>query len=159
MRVCIGGTFDVLHKGHKELISRAFKEAGGNGFVFIGVADGELASKKETKHTFEERRKTVESYVSMINNGTNYKIDRITDKYGPSVSEDYDVIVVSSETRVTAEEINNIRRDKGMRLLRIVTIPMVLADDDKPISSTRIKKKEIDAEGRIIKKHRGGFID
>ena len=37
MKVCIGGTFNTLHKGHKKLFDKAFQISGKNGDVFIGV--------------------------------------------------------------------------------------------------------------------------
>ncbi|MEM0492775.1 MAG: pantetheine-phosphate adenylyltransferase [Candidatus Thermoplasmatota archaeon] len=152
MKVCIGGTFDIIHKGHRMLIETAFKEAGKDGYVFIGVTDGELAERKKTRYTFKERCRMVEDYLSMVNNGINYKTEGITDRYGPSINEDFDAIVVSSETKRVADEINDIRIKKGMKPLRIVTIPLVLAEDNKPISTSRIKKGEIDKEGGIIKR-------
>ncbi|MCK5112568.1 MAG: adenylyltransferase/cytidyltransferase family protein, partial [Thermoplasmatales archaeon] len=47
MRVCIGGTFNILHKGHKSLIKKAFEIAGKKGSVFIGVTSGEVIKRKE----------------------------------------------------------------------------------------------------------------
>jgi len=47
MRVCIGGTFEFLHKGHKKLIDKAFEIAGKNGFVFIGLTTSEFTKRKK----------------------------------------------------------------------------------------------------------------
>ena len=47
MKVCIGGTFDFINKGHKLLIDTAFKKAGSKGFVFIGLAYDELIKDKD----------------------------------------------------------------------------------------------------------------
>ena len=49
MKVCIGGTFDTLHKGHELLIDKAFQTAGEQGSVFIGITKGEI-QKNERKH-------------------------------------------------------------------------------------------------------------
>jgi pantetheine-phosphate adenylyltransferase len=72
------------------------------------------------------------------------------DKYGPAIDGDYDAIVVTSETVGTAKEINTKRKENGKRPLGIVILPHILADDGKPISSTRILRNEIDGDGRII---------
>jgi pantetheine-phosphate adenylyltransferase len=78
-------------------------------------------------------------------------IKPIADKYGPSIEDDFDAIIVSPETFETAKEINLRRVEKGKKPLKIIKIPFVLAEDGKPISSTRILKKEIDENGRILK--------
>ncbi|MCG2826770.1 MAG: cytidyltransferase, partial [Thermoplasmatales archaeon] len=71
------------------------------------------------------------------------------DRYGPSVYEDFDVIVVSPETEGIAYEINKVRMKNGKKSLKIYVIPFVLADDRKTIFSSRGKKGEIDIEGHI----------
>jgi len=139
MRVCIGGTFDTLHKGHELLIDKAFQTAGKQGSVFIGITTGEIPKTKGNIKSFEERKKTIEQYLLK------------KDKYGPSIRDEFDAIVISPETKPTAEEINDKRRQNMKKPLKIVQIPFVLANDGAPISSSRIKKKEIDENGRILK--------
>lgn len=150
MNVCIGGTFNILHKGHKLLIQKAFEIAGKNGSVFIGLSTGELLKKKNDIKSFGERRKTIEKYLHEKGFTIQVEIRSIKDKYGPSISRDFDAIIVSPETKKTAEEINRKRIQNGNKFLEIVEIPFVLAKDGKNISSTRIKNKEIDAEGNIL---------
>ena len=150
MKICVGGTFDILHKGHKALLDRAFEIAGEKGVVFIGISDEKLASQKGVISSYEERRERVEDYLQE-KGYKNYKIVPISNKYGLTLDEDFDVIVVSEETSEVAKEINIIRRKKGLKEIRIEKIPMVMAEDGKPISSTRIRKGEIDEEGRMLK--------
>ncbi len=152
MKVCIGGTFNHLHKGHKLLINKAFETAGKQGQVFIGVTTGELTDEKRDVKSFEEREKTVEEYISKEKITVRYLIKPICSKYGPSIDEDFDAIIISPETRPTAEEINNIRKQKGKKPLQIIQIPFVLADDNIPISSSRIRNKEIGKDGRVLKR-------
>jgi pantetheine-phosphate adenylyltransferase len=81
-----------------------------------------------------------------------YYIARLDDPYGPTVySDDIEALVVSEETEPTALKINEIRKNKGLRPMDIITIGMVLAEDGKPISSTRIRKGEIDVKGALLK--------
>ncbi|UCD92876.1 MAG: DUF84 family protein, partial [Methanobacteriota archaeon] len=60
-----------------------------------------------------------------------------------------DAIIASEETKKTAEEINRMRMDNGLKPLDIHLTSMVLADDSCPISSSRIRSGEIDEEGKL----------
>ena len=150
MKVCIGGTFDIIHKGHKLLISKAFEIANENGTVFIGITSDDLIKNKKETRSFNSRKKSVKEFLKKKETLDKAIIKKINNKFGPTVDEDFDAIVVSPETVKTAEEINKIRKNKGKKPIKIVKIPFVLADDGKPISSTRIRNGEIDTEGYII---------
>ena len=151
-RVCIGGTFDRLHKGHKALIDKAFEIAGENGWVFIGITKGEIANKKKDVLPFNKRIQDVKKYLKEKGFYSQSEIQPIYNKYGPSIEEDFDAIIVSPETEKVAQEINRIRRKKGKKPLEIINIPFVLAEDGSPVSSTRIRKKEINQEGHLLEK-------
>ena len=151
MRVCIGGTFNILHKGHKTLINKAFQIAGKQGSVFIGITKGEISNQKKNVKTLIERKKAIKQYVLEKGYINRAIIKPINNKYGPSTNGVFDAIVVSAETARTAEEINKILRQNGKKPLRIIQIPFVLADDNLPISSSRIKKGEIDTDGRLLR--------
>ena len=151
MRVCIGGTFDTLHKGHELLINKAFQTAGKKGSVFIGITKGEITKTKGNIKSFEERKKTIEQYLLKKGYINRVTIQPIKDKYGPSIKDEFDAIVISPETKSTAEEINDKRRRNMKKPLKIVQVPFVLANDGAPISSSRIRRKEIDENGRILK--------
>ena len=60
-----------------------------------------------------------------------------------------EALVASPETASRLELANRLRAEKGFPPLALVTIDWVSAEDGKPISSTRIRKGEIDAEGRL----------
>jgi len=77
-------------------------------------------------------------------------IEPIETVEGPTLTMDFDVIVVSKETKKVAEQINEKRKQKGLPVMQIIVIPLVLAEDDKKISSTRIIDDEIDREGHIL---------
>jgi pantetheine-phosphate adenylyltransferase len=151
MKVCVGGTFDKLHKGHKTLIKKAFELAGEKGNVFIGVTTDDFAKDKKNVKSLNERVKNIQKYLKKEGHHNKYTIKSISDKFGPSIHGDFDAIIVSSETIKTAKEINNKRTKIGKKPLEIVEIKPVLAEDGLHISSTRIRNNEIDENGKIIK--------
>ena len=145
MRVCVGGTFDPLHRGHRALLEKAF-EVGD--YVLIGLTSDEMIKKTRK---YQIRKKELEDYLER-KKFKNFRIVKIDDRYGPSIYANFDAIVVSPETEKIAFEINRIRVKNGKKGLKIYVIPFVLADDKKTISSSRVKKGEIDIEGRIKQK-------
>ena len=151
MNVCIGGTFDKLHKGHKTLIKKAFEIAGDKGSVFIGITTDNFAKYKKNVKPLNERIKNIKKYLTEEGYENKYTIQPISEKFGPSVYSDFTAIVVSSETIKTAKEINKKREKIGKKTLKIFEIKPVLAEDGFRISSTRIRNNEIDKNGKIIK--------
>jgi pantetheine-phosphate adenylyltransferase len=150
MKVCIGGTFNILHKGHKKLIDKAFQIAGDNGIVFIGVVKGNLLKEKKFIKPFDIRVNSINQYLKSKEYSKHALIRPIYHIYGSAVDGDFDAIIVSPETIKNAEEINKKRVSKNKKSLKIFKIPYVLAEDGKPISSTRIYNKIIDEEGRVL---------
>lgn len=148
-KIVIGGTFESLHKGHRFFLEKAF----GLGEVFIGLTSDQMArkTKKREVQIFEKRRKELENFIES-NFKFSYKIGKIEDRFGPTLREDFDFIVVSPETKKTAFLINKEREIMNKKPIEIIEIEFILADDGKPISSTRILKGEIDKEGRVLSK-------
>lgn len=150
-KVAIGGTFECLHDGHREMLRKAF-ELAGDGSVDIGLTSNEMANKRERSiadHSF--RRSQLIRYLEKISPYAKYRIIELVDPYGKTLDEDYDYIVVSPETYPVAMKINSIRMGKDMRPIEIVMIDFVLAEDRERISSTRVVRGEIDIHGRIIR--------
>ena len=148
-RVAAGGTFDPLHDGHKALLRRA-AELSRNGDLLIGLTSDEMVSNKNhIVDNYRSRHDGVMRFILAM--GKTPVIVKLEDPYGPTVTEDFDYLVVSPETNPAARKINRIRREKGMREIKIVLVDYVLADDGLPISSTRIKRGEIDEHGRVLK--------
>lgn len=147
----MGGTFDILHLGHLELLKKSF-ELGS--FVVIGLTSDKFAKftlNKGLRNSFESRYKNLENFISDNIRSTSYEISKLEEEFGPLMfSEDIECLVVSSETIAKGERINNIRSDKGLLPIDIVSVSLKLAEDGIPISSTRIRDKEIDSTGRVL---------
>ena len=150
--VAVGGTFDQFHRGHQALLKKAF-EVGNH--VFIGVCSDDLVKKWGKPHrvaTYEERLNNLKSFLRRQGVLDRAEILPLHDPYGVTVSSNsLDGIVVSRETEARAYEINEKRRVKGLKPLKIIIIEMVLAEDSVSISTTRIQRKEIDRDGRLLK--------
>ncbi|MGD0423800.1 MAG: pantetheine-phosphate adenylyltransferase [Candidatus Bathyarchaeia archaeon] len=151
--VAMGGTFDVLHRGHRLLLKKAF-EVGKN--VTIGVTSDAFARQLHKPHKidpFESRRIELENLLGRWGVLSRSRIVRLDDRFGPTITTPgIQAIVVSKRTVKTAYEINRRRRLMRINPLAIVAIDLIQAQDRKPISSTRIRRGRIDREGHVVRK-------
>lgn len=146
-KIAVGGTFDRFHEGHLKLLSKAFQLSE---LVLIGVTSDEFAQSKGPIEPCSERMSNLIWELEKFTG--NYIVSRLDDACGQAIDEeDIEALVVSEETEPSAEMINEIREKRGMKPLDIITIDMVLADDGKPISSTRIREGEIDVAGTVLR--------
>jgi cytidyltransferase-like protein len=151
-KVAVGGTFDELHRGHKALLGRAF-EVGEK--VVVGLTSDEFVLKMGKPHktaSYEERRRGLEAYLTKKGLIQRAEIVPLKDSYGLTISGmGLEALVVSEETAKTGQAINQKRRQAGRLPLQIVVVEMVPAQNSHPISTTRIRRGEIDRNGRLIK--------
>ena len=148
--VAMGGTFDIIHKGHLTLLSEAFSVSSK---VIIGLTSDELASKKGKKlqNSFEKRFTTLEKIIKKKFPNSFFEISKLDNDFGPAVLEkDVQALIVSDETSFQGKILNDLRKQKNLPLVDIVIVPMVLARDGTRISTTRIKSQEIDSEGNLL---------
>jgi len=147
--VAVGGTFDILHAGHEKLLRLAF-QLGDK--VLIGITSDGLVSRMKKSHQvkpFPERLRQL--MIFLRSKGWNHraKIVKLEDPLGPAATRKrLDAIIVSSETRSNANKINRLRKRSGLPSLRIHTIGLLKAEDGRRISDTRIRKGQIDAQGK-----------
>jgi cytidyltransferase-like protein len=151
-KVAVGGTFDELHKGHRSLLVRAF-EVGE--IVLIGLCTDEFVKKMGKPHvtaSYEARLKELQAFLEKSSLTGKAEITPLNDPYGKTLTDKcIEALVVSEETEKIAETINQKRSEKSLPQLKIVTISMVPAENYTPISTTRIRKGEIDREGHLLK--------
>jgi pantetheine-phosphate adenylyltransferase len=149
--VAMGGTFDHLHKGHMALFTRSFSLGD---VVVIGVTSDHFASRegKSPDQSYLERVRTVEQFLRSKFPGRKYVIVKLDDYFGPDIaSPKVEAIVVTRETAARVPMANSLRAAKGYPPLKVEVVDYVLAVDGRPISSTRIRKGEMDVEGRVLR--------
>ncbi|MFH0862877.1 MAG: pantetheine-phosphate adenylyltransferase [Candidatus Altiarchaeota archaeon] len=132
-KIIVGGTFDGLHEGHRNLLRTAFENAES---VAIGLTGDDFAKRFRTKEVqpYAKRKGSLDDFVRQFRKG--YAVFEISDSYGiATLDPDADCIVVSEETLLRAEEINTIRFKKKLAKLTIIVIPLVLGRDGRPLSS------------------------
>ena len=150
--VAVGGTFDEFHKGHRVLLTKAFEISER---VLIGLCTDDLVQKLGKPHktaTYDVRLEELKSYLRKQGWIDRAKILPLHTPYGVTLtSKLIEGIVVSRETEPRAHEINEKRRAGGLKPLSVIVIDMVPAYNHTPISTTRIRRIEIDREGNQIK--------
>ena len=138
----MGGTFDHLHEGHEFLIKTALSIS--NNLV-IGLTTKELLGNKQYAsklENYETREKNLKVFISSFADLKRIKIIKLSDPYGPPVTDpEYEGLVVSQETYKTGLKMNEIRESKGFRPLIIIVIPIIKDEDNKKLSSTSIREK------------------
>jgi len=147
--VALGGTFDIIHKGHIALLTKAFSISS---HAIIGLTGNDLALKKN-KNMINDYSKRLESLTILIEKkfpNSSYVISKLENDFGPAAIEGkVDALIVSEETSNKGEILNALRKNKNLPSVEVVIVPMILAEDGSRISSTRIRNSEIDAEGNL----------
>ena len=147
--VAMGGTFDVIHNGHMALLKKSFSISSK---VIIGLSSDQLAIKrgKSLVNDYSKRFSLLESAIEKNFPNSSYEISKLENDFGPAIVEgSVKALVVSEETSTKGLHLNELRAERNLPSVEIVVVPMVLAEDGKAISSTRIKNSEIDSNGNL----------
>jgi pantetheine-phosphate adenylyltransferase len=148
--IAMGGTFDIIHRGHLTLLSNAFEISDK---VIIGLTSDEFAEKKGKipNNKYDQRLENLTNTISKEFPNTSFEISKLDNDFGPAVLErDVEALVVSDETSNQGNVLNKLRAEKKLPPVEIINVPMFLAKDGTRISTTRIKNLEIDSEGNLL---------
>ena len=148
--VAMGGTFDIIHKGHIALLSKSFQISDN---VIIGLTGDEFTRKKG-KNTINDYQTRLINLTSIITNhfsNSSFQISKLNNDFGPAVLEQkVQALVVSDETFYQGKILNELREKRNLSPVDVIVVPMIMANDGKRVSTTRIKKSEIDVEGNLL---------
>ena len=148
--IAMGGTFDIIHRGHLTLLTNAFEISDK---VIIGLTSDEFVQKKgkTPTHKYDERLKNLISIIFQKFPNSYFEISQLNNDFGPAVLEkNVQALIVSDETSNQGKVLNKLRSERSLPPVEIITVPMFLAKDGVRISTTRIKNSEIDSDGNLL---------
>ena len=148
--IAMGGTFDIIHRGHLTLLENAFEISDK---VIIGLTSDEFVQKKGKTpiHKYDERLKNLTLAIFTKFPDVYFEIIQLNNDFGPAVLEkEVQALVVSDETSDQGNVLNKLRSERNLSPVEIITVPMFLAKDGVRISTTRIKNSEIDSDGNLL---------
>jgi pantetheine-phosphate adenylyltransferase len=148
--VAMGGTFDIIHRGHLTLLSNAFSISDK---IIIGLTSDEFAQKKGklTINKYDERLENLIEIILIEFPNSSFQISKLDNDFGPAVLEKgVEALVVSDETSNQGIILNQLRAERKLSPVQIITVPMFLAKDGTRISTSRIKNSEIDIDGNVL---------
>ncbi len=147
--VIVGGTFDTIHRGHDALLDATF---GAGDEVIIGLTSDEFAASCGKKaQSYDVRKRALAEHIELRHPARRYVIQKLDAEFGDmALDAKVGVLVASTETAPKADALNAKRQSLGVDPVKVVEVPMVLADDGSRISSTRIHAGRIDPAGRVL---------
>ncbi|GIY75764.1 bifunctional coenzyme A synthase [Caerostris darwini] len=156
--VCLGGTFDRLHNGHKVLLSESVLKSSEE--LIVGITETGGLKKKvlwELIESTEKRIEDVSEFLREIDPTLHYEVVPISDIYGPTVTKpDIDCLVVTTETKVGGEKVNSERKNRGMKELTIHVVDLLIntehtQDEEEKLSSSTRRMHLLGRPLKIVK--------
>ncbi len=146
----LGGTFTYVHEGHLRML----KQAGAFRRISIGLTSDHYVRRHKIYPAFSYEKRLAGLKAALSNLGflSRSTIRMIQDEAGGADShKEADTIIVSEETFGAALRINKARKKRGMRQLKIISVPLVFGQDLKKISCASIFEGKTGLAGRLRK--------
>jgi len=136
--VCVGGTFDGMHYGHRKLLTLAVSSVRPvDGRLLIGVTRDEMLTHKAFSESIPPLNERIAGVLDFVGNLAPGMMNRvrcvpITDEYGPpgqpvesdmypGLKNDFDALVLSHETLPTGRKLNVYREEVlGLEKLKLL---------------------------------------
>jgi pantetheine-phosphate adenylyltransferase len=142
--VVVGGTFDRLHAGHRLLLTAAAWASRRR--LWIGVSGSKLLNHKKYAKLIapvSERAESARKFAHRVRPDlTDVAIAELSDPAGPAAVETcISAMVVSCETRASADAINAARVEAGLPVMVIITVDVLNGGATK-LSSTVLRLED-----------------
>ncbi|MEP7167477.1 MAG: pantetheine-phosphate adenylyltransferase [Candidatus Woesebacteria bacterium] len=151
--IVLGGTFDHLHAGHRELLSFAFSQGQK---VTLGLTKASMNTSKALSseiQTYVSREKAITEFARSLQRDQDLCIIPIHDVFGSTLTDQtLDAIIVTPQTEKGAHFINSKRVQLGLPSLPIQACPLVKDDDGNILCSSNIRSGITDREGKSYQK-------
>ena len=148
--VCVGGTFDHAHAGHRWLLAAAVAVTEKR--LDVGITGEALLENKKYKEylqPFERREQFCKDFVKAAAPvGLRVNFGPLDENWPVAATrEDVDALVVSEETVQGAEKINEERKKRGFKPLELVILDVLGKKtsengEESKLSSTRLRELE-----------------
>jgi len=141
----IAGTFDHLHSGHQKLLKTALQNSHQ---VSIGLTQPRLTQTKPLTRLIQSTSQRSNTLKTLLKPFSHHSLFPLTHPLKPADSSpQFDSIIASTKTKKTVRKINQLRLLNHLQPLKTKFINLVNSTDHLPISSTRIRKGQINRTG------------
>eukprot|EP00352_Strombidinopsis_acuminata_P007857 CAMPEP_0176370984 /NCGR_PEP_ID=MMETSP0126-20121128/24380_1 /TAXON_ID=141414 ORGANISM="Strombidinopsis acuminatum, Strain SPMC142" /NCGR_SAMPLE_ID=MMETSP0126 /ASSEMBLY_ACC=CAM_ASM_000229 /LENGTH=163 /DNA_ID=CAMNT_0017730259 /DNA_START=427 /DNA_END=916 /DNA_ORIENTATION=- len=131
--ICLGGTFDHMHLGHRLLLTQAALVTKKK--LFCGVTSDILLSKKvhsDLIEPFEKRKQSVIDFLNALNPHLEVNVFELCDPVGVAgTSTEAQACVLTREVEKGGVMINEAREKNGLGPLKMVYVDMVVVESEK----------------------------
>ena len=145
----IGGTFTYIHAGHVKLLVECDRFS----HITIGLTSDKYVRARKIYPSFSYEKRMANLKRNLAHNGLldRTTIVRIENENDVADRVSADAIVVSEETERGAQKINALRGRRGLPALKIISVPLVYADNLQKISCADIFHGKYDVRGKRLK--------
>ncbi|CAD7698077.1 unnamed protein product [Ostreobium quekettii] len=152
-RVAMGGTFDRLHAGHRLLLAATALVCSGHAFVGVTV-DKMLHHKQHADllEPFATRSGAAVDFIRTVRPSLEVHVSQLGDPAEPTIAEtdpSVEAIVVSRETIIGAEKINEGRSRRGFEPLQVIVVGLVGDSGTQGSKLSSSQLREADARAYV----------